>query len=276
MTLMQILLEEKQATDDIADTALQPGSITSSGLTAGSKIILGNKEASTGAIEELTLSQALDLVGSATQGAILYRGASAWAALAPGTSGQVFTSGGSSANPAWASAVSGSTVLIEEYIGNGTTGTHTFSSIPGTYRALKLVWQARSSVSALTEALSLRFNADTGSNYDRQVLQAGATSVQGTETFAASSAGIGPITGATAPTNQTGSGRIEIPNYAGTTFFKRGTGVASVCFGTATGSMQVQENGIQWRSTAAISSLTAFLASGNFVTGSKLQLYGVP
>lgn len=49
-----------------------------------------------------------DLDGlSSTQGAILYRGASDWAALNPGTSGQVLQSGGASANPSWATPSSG-------------------------------------------------------------------------------------------------------------------------------------------------------------------------
>ena len=46
-------------------------------------------------------SDLLDFLGSA-QGSVLYRGASTWAALAPGASGSVLTSGGASANPSWA------------------------------------------------------------------------------------------------------------------------------------------------------------------------------
>lgn len=42
----------------------------------------------------------LDTISS-TQGAILYRGSSAWAALAAGTSGQYLKTNGSGANPSW-------------------------------------------------------------------------------------------------------------------------------------------------------------------------------
>lgn len=38
---------------------------------------------------------------SSTQGTILYRGASAWVALAPGTAGQILSTNGASANPSW-------------------------------------------------------------------------------------------------------------------------------------------------------------------------------
>lgn len=43
---------------------------------------------------------------SNTQGSILYRGASAWTALSPGTAGQVLSTGGAGANPSWVSSVS--------------------------------------------------------------------------------------------------------------------------------------------------------------------------
>lgn len=57
-----------------------------------------------GNVSELTVTSVLDLIGS-TQGQILYRGASSWAALSPGTSGQVLQTGGAAANPSWASGI---------------------------------------------------------------------------------------------------------------------------------------------------------------------------
>lgn len=59
----------------------------------------------------VSMSALLDAALSSTQGAILYRGASSWSALNPGTSGQVLTSGGSAANPSWAAAASSSTPI---------------------------------------------------------------------------------------------------------------------------------------------------------------------
>lgn len=64
--------------------------------------VLGRKAAGAGNIEELTLSELLDFIGSAAQGDILYRGASAWARLGAGTNGQYLKTQGASANPAWA------------------------------------------------------------------------------------------------------------------------------------------------------------------------------
>jgi len=57
---------------------------------------------STGAPEDATLTQVLDLVGSAAQGDILYRGASTWTRLAAGTNGHYLKTQGTGANPTWA------------------------------------------------------------------------------------------------------------------------------------------------------------------------------
>lgn len=45
---------------------------------------------------------------SSTQGAVLYRNATQWVALSPGTNGQVLTSAGASANPSWTTLSAGS------------------------------------------------------------------------------------------------------------------------------------------------------------------------
>lgn len=47
-----------------------------------------------------SLSATLDNISS-VQGSILYRGASSWSALAPGTSGLFLTTNGAGANPSW-------------------------------------------------------------------------------------------------------------------------------------------------------------------------------
>lgn len=64
--------------------------------------VKGRKTAGTGDPEDLTLSEVLDLIGSAAQGDILYRGASAWARLPAGTDRQYVQTRGAGANPAYA------------------------------------------------------------------------------------------------------------------------------------------------------------------------------
>ena len=69
---------------------------------AATSRIHGRATAGAGAGEELTLTQVLDLVGSAAQGDILYRGASSWTRLGAGTSGQYLKTQGTGADPVWA------------------------------------------------------------------------------------------------------------------------------------------------------------------------------
>lgn len=61
-----------------------------------------------------TLTARLDALFSSTQGAVLYRGASTWGALAPGTLGQFLSSGGPAANVSWASPASSSTPAVPQ------------------------------------------------------------------------------------------------------------------------------------------------------------------
>lgn len=75
-------------------------------ISAASRI-LGRATSGAGDPEECTLSQVLDFVGSAVQGDILYRGASAWTRLGAGTSGHYLQTQGPSANPQWAEVASG-------------------------------------------------------------------------------------------------------------------------------------------------------------------------
>ncbi len=62
--------------------------------------VLGKKAPSAGDVEELSASELLDFL-STTQGRILYRDASNWQSLAVGNNGEVLTTQGASANPAW-------------------------------------------------------------------------------------------------------------------------------------------------------------------------------
>jgi hypothetical protein len=88
---------------------IAPNSVTYSkmqDITATSRI-LGRRTAGAGDPEECTLSQALDFIGSPTQGDLLYRDAAAWARLPAGTTGQVLQTQGAGANPLWATAGGG-------------------------------------------------------------------------------------------------------------------------------------------------------------------------
>ena len=57
---------------------------------------------------------------STTQGAIVYRNASKWVGLAPGTAGQFLATGGAAANPSWETGVSSAVTSMQVFTSNGT------------------------------------------------------------------------------------------------------------------------------------------------------------
>lgn len=92
-------------TSIVAGTGLAGGTITSAGTISlgaiASPRVVANVSGSTAAPSATTGSAFLDAVFSTTQGAVLYRGSSLWAALSPGSLGQYLYTGGSAANPSW-------------------------------------------------------------------------------------------------------------------------------------------------------------------------------
>ena len=89
------------ATAGIADAAVTYAKIQDVSATARG---LGRNTSGSGDVEEVTLTQILDWIGSAAQGDILYRDSSAWARLGAGTSGHFLKTQGAAANPTWALA----------------------------------------------------------------------------------------------------------------------------------------------------------------------------
>jgi hypothetical protein len=272
---MQILLDEKAITDALAQGAIQPGTVTTSGLTAAAQRILGNKEATTGAIEELTLSQVLDLIGSAAQGDVLFRGSAGWQRLAAGTSGQFLKTLGAGADPAWATAAtggSGSWTLISEQTPTG-TGTVSFTSIAATYRDLRLVVRGRGTTAANSVAVTLQFNADTGAHYDYERLGASSTSAVAVQSLAQTSVGIGFIPAASAASGVGDAADATIHDYRGSLqkSLKSLTGPKN---NTTSGNISINIISGWWRDTSAITRVDVILAAGNFDTGSVVSLYG--
>ena len=74
---------------------------------SATKRVIGRNTAGSGDPEEVTATQILDWLGTAAQGQILYRGASGWAMLAPGTSGHYLKTLSAGADPAWAAVATG-------------------------------------------------------------------------------------------------------------------------------------------------------------------------
>jgi len=88
------------------------GPITGSGTVSLEQIatsrVLANISGATAAPTAISTALLLDNALGTTQGSVLYRSATAWVALPPGTAGQVLASGGAAANPSWSAGGAGS------------------------------------------------------------------------------------------------------------------------------------------------------------------------
>lgn len=157
----------------------------------------------------------------------------------------------------------------------GTAASITWSGIQNDLSHLLIVGQARGDNASNTVGINIRFNGDTGNNY-RIMAYAGAT---GGGNVTAGYAGpyssllaFAAMTAASGTANYADPIRIEIPNYAGSTFYKNAfsTGVG---FGDGAAGVMNKFTGY-WANTAAINQISIISALGNFIAGTKISLYG--
>jgi hypothetical protein len=152
----------------------------------------------------------------------------------------------------------------------GSAGTSAFD---GTYRVLEIWMVARTDEAATVDvALDIRFNNDSGGNYDNQTERAIDTSV----------AGAASVSQTSLPINSHGAGggasypsvtHITIPAYAATTFFKVGDALGSRP-DSSTGNNRVDLRHFAWKNTAAITRVSlAARTTNKMKVGSRLMVY---
>jgi len=150
----------------------------------------------------------------------------------------------------------------------------TFSSIPATYKHLRLVLSGRSTLGSV-DNLTVQFNADTGANYDTQYLYGNHATIAAAGVAGSSIpyAGVIPGTNVVRGSMQAVVDMI-IPNYLGTTFEK----VCFVCsgFSDSTVTNNYFWNSVtNWRNTAAITEVKLIThSSSNWKAGTRATLYG--
>jgi hypothetical protein len=167
----------------------------------------------------------------------------------------------------------GSFTLIEDQL-LGSAATFDFLSIPGTYTHLRLIWQARATNSAAV-TVGMRFNNDTGTNYDNQIFAANGSSIAGNALAGSTSNRVGTAAGTGSGTSRTGWGTIDIINYAATTWFKTYRAAGGRSEDTA-GEQHLGDASGTWRSTSAITRVTLIPDAGStFEIGSRATLYGL-
>ncbi len=139
-----------------------------------------------------------------------------------------------------------------------------------TYQHLQLRTSLRSSVTGLTNAeVLLQFNTDSGNNYSKHRLY-GTGSAVGSQGFASTN---GVRFGVTATATSTSNYAASVSDILDP-FESKNTTVRTLS-GQTDGNI-VELNSGAWLNTASITSLKLLIeVGGNFVSGSRVSLYGV-
>lgn len=180
------------------------------------------------------------------------------------------------ATTAFVLANSGAMVFIAEQVLGSSAATVTFSSIPSTYRTLKLYVTARNNNASLPAGGSdiyLQFNGDTGANYSQLTVYSGGTA-GGSSTYNTSMAPMAQVAYNGSPSNNADGNEITIPHYSNTTWNKTMLG-QSARLDASTQGYVLNFSGT-WLNTAAINQIVLGIVSGDsFLSGSIFTLYGI-
>jgi hypothetical protein len=149
------------------------------------------------------------------------------------------------------------------------------ASIVATYAHLLIAVYARGDTAATSVATSVRFNNDTAANYDSQYVRGNGAAASAAEAFGATGANICITPANTAGANLFGACLLFVPHYAGTSNNKEITSLSACKIGTAGSNQFTDFFGGAWRSSAAINRVTIFPTAGNFVTGTRVTIYGL-
>ncbi|HSE44722.1 MAG TPA: hypothetical protein VLA89_05270 [Gemmatimonadales bacterium] len=159
----------------------------------------------------------------------------------------------------------------------GAAGTFDFTSIPQTYRHLRIEYQARGSDAAAAVAIGMRFNNDSGNTYYSQLVSFANTVVASSESLGTNFGRCGVVAAAGAGSaNLAGAGTIEIPNYASGSWYQNFK--AHNVYGISGGSGDTVEyvTGGWWENVAAITQITLIPSAGStFAIGSRATLFGL-
>ena len=156
-------------------------------------------------------------------------------------------------------------VALDKVTVGTATPSITFSSISGSYTDLVLVMDLGAGTAGVD--IYCQVNGDTASNYSH-------TRLTGNGTAASSSRGTSLAymrfsDGGSPQTTANSVTQVSFMNYSNTTTYKTALNRASNGNRGTDGVVNL------WRSTAAITSITVYLSSGNITAGSTFSLYGI-
>ena len=177
--------------------------------------------------------------------------------------GVIASSGGAAA------AASSYESIATATVGSGGTGTITFSSIPATYTHLQI--RFLSGFTSAGQAVRLRLNGDTGTNYSVHGLYGSGTAAGSYSEINQNRENIyGAISGTS--TTYPSACVADIFDYASTSKYKT---TRSLAGNDTNGGGEIALFSGLWMSTSAVTSIDIFPSAGNFTQYSSFALYGI-
>lgn len=150
----------------------------------------------------------------------------------------------------------------------------TFTNIPSTYSHLQIRHISRVSNTGTVgnDNVEMRFNSDTGSNYDFHYLVGNGSSASAGNGTNQTVMLAGKPANASATSGVFGAAVVDILDYANTNKYKTVRVLTGI---DNNGSGTVFFNSNLWRSTSAITSITFLYGSQTFTQYSQFALYGI-
>lgn len=152
-------------------------------------------------------------------------------------------------------------------------------AIPAGYRHLQVEAALRSDGASTSQAITIRFNGDTGANYSSLTAQFNGAGVTVTsDAYNQTSGALGTVPAANGLANAFGPVHIDIPGYDVAGVMKSYQSQADSITGLAAGDIFKQECSGWWtiNTLAPITSITLLAGGTNFVANSTVAVYAIP
>lgn len=181
-------------------------------------------------------------------------------------------------NGAWTDVVTPHTDIKigEVVVGAGGQASIDFAAIPGTFTHLQLIGNGRGTAASTVTAVQMRFNGDSGSNYDYEQLYANdGNPAAGYEVLGDTSMQLMQLPASSSTAGYASSAHATIADYANAVFHKSMLTHMPIQRTAGTGNMFDATLVGFWHSTSPITDIHLFCGAGNFAEGTKVSLYGI-
>jgi len=175
-------------------------------------------------------------------------------------------------------AAGGDYESIATAAGTGSSATITFSSIPSTYQHLQIRGITRTTTSSPEPGNTywdVTFNSDTGTNYARHRINGNGSTVSAIGESSETAIRVYSLGSRGTDTSRVGAAILDIIDYANTSKNKTTRAIGGMDANAASTNCEISLSSGLWINTAAITSISITIGSGNFATNTTIALYGI-